>query len=150
MKTPRCFLPTLALGLALLAGCSTINSRIKEKSATFYSLSAQDQARLKQGIVNIGDTPDMVYIALGAPDAKRDTLAKNSETTTWLYKTYYQNYEGSVYVGYHRFFYWDGYLKAWRVYYEPVRQDVYSQHTQDRIRVVFQDGKVTTIDQAND
>ena len=145
-------LPVLGLlGLALfVSSCSTVDNRIKEKSAVFASLDPQAQARLKQGIIDIGYTMDMVYIALGKPDEVREKTTEKGKDTTWIFKNYWQDYQGSTVVGYHRYVYYDPTAKAYRVYYEPVRTEIYRERSEERTRVSFVDGHVTAIEQAKD
>lgn len=140
----RLLLGILAL---VLAGCSTIDSRIKEKSDVFARLDPVVQAKIKQGVIDIGFTSDMVYIALGQPDEISERTGQGGQTTSWKYNTYYERYVGTVRVGYRRFVYWDDYLKAYRIYYEPVYQNVYSVHKETYIRVVFNNDKVAVIEQ---
>jgi len=139
------------LGFALfVSGCSTVDNRIKEKSAVFASLDPQAQARLKQGLIDIGYTMDMVYIALGKPDEVREKTSVKGQNTTWIFKNYWQEYQGSTVVGYHRYVYYDATAKAYRVYYEPVRTEIYRARSEERTRVTFVDGHVTAIEQAKD
>ena len=139
------------LGFALLASsCSTVDNRIKEKSAVFASLDPQAQAHLKQGLIDVGYTTDMVYIALGKPDEVREKTTDKGKNTTWIFKNYWQEYQGSALVGYHRYVYYDATAKAYRVYYEPVRTEIYRERTEERTRVSFVDGHVTAIEQAKD
>jgi hypothetical protein len=146
MKNPLPYL--LLLGAALLGGCSTVQSRIEEKSAVFNSLTPEEQARLRQGVINVGDTSDMVYIAMGKPDDVRERTSASGIETTWVYKAYYHEYEGSRFLGYRRHVYFDPRIKAYRVYYEPVRQEVYSEREEEVATVVFKDGRVAVIEQA--
>jgi hypothetical protein len=146
MKTPLLILTCLAL---IVTGCSTVDSRIKEKSAAFETLDPQTQARLKQSIVRVGDSPDMVYIALGAPDRTRDKTTAKGHSLTWIYSTYAQEYEGSAYVGYRRHAFFDRNADAWRIHYEPIRADLYSDRVEEYMRVTFEEGKVTAIEQTN-
>lgn len=145
---PRLPLILAALLLALtLGGCSTIDSRIREKQAVFNRLSPSVQAKLRQGIVEVGYTPDMVYIALGAPDERHEKITDKGEQTLWIYKTYYEQYEGMVHVGYRRVVFYDPGTRTYHIYYEPVSEPVYSEHEEDNIRVTFVNGKVTVIEQ---
>lgn len=136
-----------ALALAL-AGCSTFERRSKEKSYVFNALDPATQARLKERNIAVGDTMDMVYIALGVPDEKREKLERTGSETVWIYNAYWQEYQGEALLGYRRVVFFDRRSKTYRVFYEPVRESVYSQHEEERIRVVFKDGKVTVIEQA--
>lgn len=139
-------LPILCL-VATLVGCSTVNSRIQEKSAYFNTLDPQTQARIRQSVVHIGDTTDMVYIALGRPDRVREKASGKGQESTWIYNTYWDEYEGSHFIGYRRHAFFDPRLNAWRIYYEPMHADFYQERVEEYMRVMFKDGKVTTIEQ---
>jgi len=131
----------------LLAGCSTINSRIREKQDLFNRLGPSTQAKLRQGIVEVGYTPDMVYIALGTPDERHERVTAQGDDTVWVYKTYYEQYEGMMPVGYRRVMFFDPGARTYHIYYEPVSAPVYSEQEQENIRVTFVNGRVTTIEQ---
>ena len=141
--TTRLVLGVLALALA---GCSTVASRIKEKPETFASLDPTTQAKVTQGIIELGFTTEAVYIALGQPSEIRNRHGKAGRETVWKYNSYYDRYEGSVHAGYRRFAYYDPQIRANRIYYEPVCAAVYSEHKDTYIRVTFKDGKVTAIE----
>ena len=146
----RIFTSLLFASLVLLAGCQSVESRIKEKPDLFANLDAATQDKIKQGIIEIGYTEDMVYLALDKPDQKRESVSENGKSTTWIYNTYYQRYDGTQFAGYHRSIYFDPHLRAYRVSYRPAYADTYSQEKEERIRVVFQDGKATVIEQSKD
>jgi len=132
---------------ALMAGCSTFERRAEEKSATFNQLDDSTRQRLKDRDIAVGDTQDMVYIALGVPDEKRDRLTLNESETTWIYNAYWQEYQGQVLVGYRRHVVFEPGSRRYRVYYTPVEQSLYAQREEERIRVTFIDGRVTSIEQ---
>ncbi len=136
--------------LAFFAGCQTVDSRIKEKPEVFAKLDPATQDKVKQGIIELGYNEDTVYLALGAPDHKRESVTAGGRTVTWIYNTYYDRYDGSVYAGYHRSVYFDPYLRAYRMYYRPVYADTYVTEKEERIRVVFKDGKVAVIEQTKE
>ncbi|HEY8993730.1 MAG TPA: hypothetical protein VIM71_03515 [Lacunisphaera sp.] len=140
----------LATSLGFLMGCQTVESRIKEKPEVFASVDKATQDKIKQGIIDVGYTEDMVYLALGAPDQKRESISAAGRNVTWIYNTYYTRYEGDHMMGYHRRVYFDPYLKTYRVYYRPVFQEVYSEEKEERIRIVFKDGKASVIEQTKD
>lgn len=54
-------------GCLLLAACSTVDSRIKERPAVYSALSRRDQALVRSGTIREGLSKDAVYIAWGAP-----------------------------------------------------------------------------------
>ena len=140
----------LAAGLGFLAGCQSVDSRIKEKPQVYANLDAATQDKIKQGIIEIGYTEDMVYLALGKPDQKRESVQENGRSVTWIYNTYYDRYDGTAFAGYHRSIYFDPYLRAYRVYYRPVYADTYATEKEERIRVVFKGGKAAVIEQTKD
>jgi hypothetical protein len=140
----------VAAVLGFLAGCQTVDDRIKEKPDVFAQLDVATQDKIKQGIIEIGYTEDMVYLALGKPDRTRESVSGGGRTTTWIYSTYYERYDGTRFAGYYRTVYYDPYLRAYRVYYRPVYADTYRQQSEDRIRVTFKDGKATVIEQTKE
>lgn len=144
MKT-RLFLTLLFLSLA---GCSTFEKRAEEKAAIFSSLGAEAQEKLRQGIVEIGYTPDMVYIALGGPDSQSQRTTADGTDMTWIYSAYYSEYRGTSNVGYRRIVDYNPVTKSYIVYYEPVQVDHYEERVEDRIKVTFRDGKVAVIEKA--
>ncbi len=148
MKTILPLSLSLLLAAGLVTGCSTVNSRIREKAPLYYSLDANTQSKIAHGDIDVGFTPDMVYIALGEPTRKRERTTQDGTNDTWIYSTYYDRYEGTAQVGYHRWVV--PYGRGYRVFWEPAYQDVYSQQREDRIRVTFANGKVSSIDQARE
>jgi hypothetical protein len=138
----------LFAGLLLaLAGCNTIDRRISEKQDVFNRLDPQTQDKIRQGIVEVGYTEDMVYIALGPPDEQHQKVATTGDEITWIYKTDYEQFEGVEQVGYRRVVFFDPADHAYHVYYEPVGAPVYSEHEENNILVTFVNGKVTAIEQ---
>lgn len=140
----------LAATFGFLTGCQTVEDRIKEKPEVFASVDTATQDKIKQGIIELGYTEDLVYLALGKPDQKRESITAAGKSTTWVYNTYYERYDGTRFAGYHRSLYYDPYLRVYRVYYQPVYADTYAQEKEERIRVVFTNGKVTVLEQAKD
>jgi len=150
MKT-RFLFPVLASAVLLLAaGCQSVESRIKEKPEVFANADKATQDKIKQGIIDLGFTEDLVYLALGKPDEKRESRTAAGTTLTWIYNSYYTRYEGTQMMGYHRRVYFDPYLHTYRLYYHPVFADTYAEDKEERIRISFTDGKVTAIEQAKD
>jgi hypothetical protein len=146
----RILSPLFLASLAFFAACQSVDTRIKEKPDAFARLDAATQDKVKQGIIELGYAEDTVYLALGAPDQKRESLSAAGKSVTWIYNTYYNRYEGGIYAGYHRSVYFDPYLRAYRMYYRPVFADTYIQEKEERIRVVFKDGKAVVIEQAKE
>lgn len=141
-------LPFLFAALALLiVGCDTYDRRAKEKAATFESLSPEEREKLKRGVIELGNSFDMVYIALGRPDETRETATPEGRETIWIYNSYHQEYEGNIHTGYRRILVYDRVRKRYNVFYDPVFTDVYSEREEEHIRIVFRDGKVVMVEQ---
>jgi hypothetical protein len=121
---------TLFAGIAVLlfgflAGCSTVDSRVKGDPQTFASLSPADQGLIRRGGIREGMSTAAVYLAWGRPDRRRYGSRDGVPFEAWIYTTtrteiapgYYPSFYG---VGYGRFgwsrrfygprgFYGDGY-----------------------------------------
>jgi outer membrane protein assembly factor BamE (lipoprotein component of BamABCDE complex) len=150
MKTTSTLLSLALTALFTLTACQSVETRIKEKPDVFAGLDVATQDKIKQGIIDLGYTQDMVYLALGEPDQKKESVSATGETVTWIYNSYYERYEGTHHAGYHRQVYFDPYLRTYRLHYRPVLVDSYSSEKEERIRVVFKDGKAAVIEQTKD
>ena len=135
----------LCLAAAALAGCSSFESRAREKADVFEALDPGTQERLERGAITVGDSEDMVYIALGEPDEKRNRTTARHHQTIWTYQSYWQEYQGSEWVGWRRVIVRDPRSNRYTVFHEPVTRDVYRERVDDRIRVVFDDGRVSEV-----
>lgn len=141
------FLVGLALLGCLLAGCDTFERRSQQKATLFASLTPEQRDKLKHGVIEIGNSPDMVFLALGAPEEKLETTTAAGTETVWVYYSYHQEYEGNFQTGMRRHVIFNPATKRYSVYVEPVYSDVYSERTEENIRVNFRDGKVVQIEQ---
>jgi outer membrane protein assembly factor BamE (lipoprotein component of BamABCDE complex) len=137
----------LLLLAMLLAGCSTIDTRIREKSAAFAALDAPTQDKIRLGRVEVGFTTDLVYIALGSPDERLTNTSAAGTDETWLYNSYRQDYLGTAHVGYRRYVVIDPKTRQPVVFYEPVYREIYQDRVEERIRIGFKAGLVATIEQ---
>lgn len=145
------YLLRIGLGFAALTSlvaCSTFERRAKEKDSVFRALDSATQTRLEARQIEVGDTQDMVYIALGVPDEKREQVTETGRTSTWIYSAYWQEYQGTRLVGFRRVVIYDPGSKSYRVYHEPDYQPVYAPRMEDRVRITFQNGRVTVVEQA--
>jgi hypothetical protein len=136
-----------AVVASLVAGCNTFSSRARQMSGVYDQLPASEQQRLQRGAINVGDTPEMVYIALGNPDERRDILTADGTQTVWSYKSYWQQYEGTAWLGYRRVIVPARDGRGYVVFHEPVTQDVYRTHVDETIRVTFANNVVQQVDQ---
>lgn len=76
---------TLLAG-AVLAGCqSAPTDRISEHQAEFNSWPPDVQANVRLGQVQLGYTPDQVFVALGPPSGKSQAGYPGNYTEVWVY-----------------------------------------------------------------
>jgi hypothetical protein len=146
MKRPLA-LALLSLLAVLVAGCDTFERRAHQRADTYATLSPEAREKLKKGVIEVGDTTDMVYIALGEPNEKRETAKGQTHREIWIYNSYYRDYAGTANTGYRRTLVFDPKSKRYFVYYEPVFADVYEVNSEERIRIEFENGKVVAIEQ---
>ncbi len=82
-------------------GCTTVETRISEKQATFRRLSPADQALVQQGKIHEGLPMDAVYIAWGPPSQRIPGRYRGSMVDTWVYDaTAAGDYAGPFSYGY--------------------------------------------------
>ncbi len=135
MKTTRNFLlMSAALAAALLGGCTTPESRIKDSPAVFARLNPDQQALVKAGQIAPGFDMDAVKLALGDPDRILVETNASGSHEIWRYVTY-EDYRGTIIFDgyYHRYWGWGGpYFWGGGPYYNG-----YPARVHERIRVVF-------------
>ncbi|MDI1319281.1 MAG: hypothetical protein PSW75_03680 [bacterium] len=97
----RRLLPVLLAGaaIALLAGCSTPDSRIARHRAAFDQLPAAVQQKIRAGQVDVGFTPEMVQLALGEPDRVFTRRSENGDTEVWGYQDHGPHFSIGLGVG---------------------------------------------------
>jgi hypothetical protein len=146
---PRLLSTLLAvLAFALLSACSSFASRAKEKAAVFSALDPTTRTRLEAREIQVGDTADMVYIALGKPDEKQEKITAAGVSGVWVYSAYWEEYQGTRLVGYRRDVVYNAGTKSYQVFYTPDYQPVYAPRIEDRLRVTFEAGRVTVVEKA--
>ncbi|HQF38872.1 MAG TPA: hypothetical protein PK322_07115 [Opitutaceae bacterium] len=128
-------LAVLACALAF-AGCSTPDSRIEKNSAAFASYAPAVQAKIRAGEVDVGFTPEMVTMALGKPSQIRRRQSAEGETEVWVYADKSPTFSFGVGVG------GGGHHSGGGV---AVGTSTGGER-EDRLRVIFQAGKVTAIE----
>ena len=88
-----------ALGLALfVTGCETDGSstRIQEKSAVYATLKPWEKNYIDKGVIALGFTPDMVYMAIGKPSTVDPVATPEGKGEKWTYKNYYPTPEAGA------------------------------------------------------
>ncbi|ATC62754.1 hypothetical protein CMV30_01540 [Nibricoccus aquaticus] len=86
MKSSRFLVLFPVLALAMLSACSSPDSRIKKNQASFNALPAETQAKIRAGKVEVGYTQAMVLMALGEPDRRYLRTSEKGQTEVWAYR----------------------------------------------------------------
>lgn len=140
--TGRLRLSVLLLAAAL-AACTGPGARISRHKDAFNAYPPDVQAAIKDGRVQVGMTPDMVLMAAGDPDRKWTSDTQQGSLETWVW---YESQPG-VGVG---FGVSSGYGHWGRGVGTSVGVGVGGAPAAvgEKRRVVFQDGRVVSVDQA--
>jgi hypothetical protein len=77
---------TTLLLAAALAACSTIDSRIGRQQELFDSYPPNVQQNIRNGVIEVGYTPEMVVMALGEPDRKVEMQTQEGVAEVWTYR----------------------------------------------------------------
>ncbi|MBP7141126.1 MAG: hypothetical protein KBA71_04420 [Opitutaceae bacterium] len=96
MKAFTLALVATLLGLGITGCQSPRTTRIQEKSALYSKFDAPTQKRIAEGIVAIGDSDDVVYIALGKPTSIQTHNTPAGQIETWTYKNFVLSSEMAV------------------------------------------------------
>lgn len=128
-----------AAAFLLVSACSTPQSRIDGNPDAFSKLTPEQQALVKQGKVGIGFDETAVKLALGNPDRISERTDTNGKSTVWRYVEYESDSGVALYRGFYHY--------AYAPIYYPFYTDYSARRERDTLRVVFAEGKVTTIEQ---
>jgi hypothetical protein len=82
----RSFSALLVAAALALAACSTIDSRIRRQQALFDSYPPNVQHHIRNGVIEVGYTPEMVVMALGEPDRKVEVRTDDGLADVWTYR----------------------------------------------------------------
>ena len=75
----------VALAAAALAACASTGSRIKKHQAQFDSYPPEIQQKIRDGQVEPGFTFEQAEMALGAPDRTNTRTTANKSQEIWIY-----------------------------------------------------------------
>jgi hypothetical protein len=92
MKTRSIALGAAAWVALFLAGCETtgrISARTQEKSAVYSKLQRWEKMYIDRGLVAVGFTPDMVYMAVGRPTKAEPRDLSGVQSELWIYKHFF-------------------------------------------------------------
>lgn len=126
-----------ALAATLLAACASPQSRIKKHQALFDAYPPEVQAKIKAGQAEIGFTPEQAQMALGAPAHVYTRKTTSGSQEVWGYGN-----AGGPRVGLGLGIFSGGMAS----YDVGVGVGTGSDYPDDRVRVVFENGRVTSVE----
>jgi hypothetical protein len=125
-------------GLILAAGCSTLGSRITQSQEEFNSWPTEVQDKILAGQVDFGFTPAQVFVALGEPQRKYTRSTEQGMSEVWAYTGGGSGFSIGLGLGTGR---------GSTSYGGGVAYDTSRRGSDDeRLRIVFQDGRVTSLE----
>ncbi|MFT3782371.1 MAG: hypothetical protein QM790_10180 [Nibricoccus sp.] len=127
--------------LALLAGCSTPESRIDENKELFSKLAPNEQQLIREGKIAVGFTPEMVKLAMGDPDKIYTRTDANGVSEAWSYTTYETESGVLLYRGYYHRYWHDPFYYPYYYMSYPSRRD------REYLKIIFSGGRVSVIEQ---
>src|SRR5690606_39014739 len=119
---------------AVVAGCSTPESRIAKQPELFAQLTPEQQQMIREGRVGIGFDAEMVKLALGDPDRVRERIDASGRSEIWMYINYEAPDGMLLYRGW--------YHRGWGAPYYPYYLTVPGRRERSRDEVIFRDGRV--------
>lgn len=127
-----------SFGFMFLAGCSTLGSRITNSQDEFNSWPAEVQDKILAGQVDVGFTPVQVLVALGEPQRKYSRSTEQGRSEVWAYTGGGSGFSIGLGLG-------TGHGST--SYGGGVAYDTSRRGSDDeRLRIVFQDGRVTSLE----
>jgi hypothetical protein len=136
---------SLSIGLLIIGllvgwvGCTTTpERRIQQNPELFQGLSPAEQEAVRTGQVELGYTPEMVFLALGEPDRKITRKTPDDMREIWIYQGRFLTTDTvRVYDQYGSF--------------RPVRSPMYLdrtvEHVYVRARLEFVEGELVSVEQ---
>ena len=135
----------------LFAGCASIDRRIEKHQVYFDQLEAEDQAKIRQGQIDIGFEKQMVEIAMGRPAAVKTRRTAEASSDIWIY-----NGVRTEFVYSHSNFHYGhgvtpiGHGGAVRyghgdLYCAPIARP----KSYETARIIFEEGQVSEVEQLN-
>lgn len=75
----------LSAVMIALTGCATPAARIRRNPEMFAAFPPEVRKNVEQGVIDLGYSKEMVFIALGSPDRDYTRVSTEAETEVWSY-----------------------------------------------------------------
>ncbi|GAC1631335.1 MAG: hypothetical protein NVS9B10_24670 [Nevskia sp.] len=134
-------IPKLALiGTLLLAACASPSSRISEHQSAYDSYPPDVQSKIAAGQVDVGFTPEQARLALGEPSRKFTRTTDKGTSEVWAYTKSSPTFSVGIGSGF----------GIGRSGFGGVGVGTSTGDGQpdDKLRLVFENGRITSIEQA--
>ncbi|MDE3083813.1 MAG: hypothetical protein KGJ37_01160 [Verrucomicrobiota bacterium] len=121
-----------------LAGCSTPSSRIGRHQAEFDAWPPEVQQKVRAGRAGLGFTAEQVRLALGDPDRKYTRTTAQGTSEVWAYENHGPTFGFGLGLGT---------ASGSSAYGAGVGVTTGDDRYDDKLRVVFAEGKVVALEQ---
>ena len=126
-----------ALILIAATGCSSVDSRIKDHQAAFNAAPPVVQTKIRAGQVEVGFTPEQVTMALGTPDRSYTRTTARGTSEIWAY----EDRGPAINIGFGMMSGAGGSMIG-----SGVAIGSGGDRNDDKVRVIFEDGRVAAIE----
>lgn len=131
------------VGLLMLAGCDTIDTRINQHATEFAALPAAARREIRHGNIKPGFSTNMVYMALGRPSSI--TAAPDGDVI-WDYPRYpVTAYNETIEDGYRRSIVFDPVKRSHDVVVQWIDPKAFPQLLPHTLRLTFHDDHLVSI-----
>lgn len=123
-----------------LAACASPSSRIDNSKAAYDSYPPEVRSRIAAGQVDVGFTQEQALLALGEPSRKFTRTTERGASEVWAYEKSASNFSFGVGSGFG--------IGRSGFGGVGVATGTGDNNTQDKLRLVFENGKISSIEQA--
>lgn len=134
----RGLLAVLVVGLSACA--SSPSSRISDSQAAYNSYPPDVQSKIAAGQVDVGFTPEQAQLALGKPDRKFSRTTDKGASEVWAYTKSSPSFSFGVGSGFG--------LGGGGFGSVGVGTSTGGNEPEDKVRLVFENGKISSIERA--
>jgi hypothetical protein len=136
--------------LALVAGCSSTARRIRDRQDVFAGLDAATQQKIRAGQIDVGYTPEMVYLAMGNPAQKLGPPTDGADMV-WIYhRTPPTAFNEVIQAGYRRRIVYDPVRGGDTIVMERIDPKAFPNLVPHSLRLTFRAGRLASIERVEE